>query len=243
MEYLLDISETIPAGVGFRYFEPFHLAWLAAGAGFILLCCLVYRRLGRGRRRLQLALAAAIVADELFKLGILLVGNRWNPGYLPLHLCSVNILLIAIHALRPGRVLDNFLYTVCLPGALAALLFPGWTELPGMNLMCIHSFTLHILLAAYPLMLTVGGDIRPRLRDVPGSLGLLLALAGVALLANLRFGTNFMFLMYADRNNPLHLFEEAFGSHLVGFPIIIAGLILVLYGVPYLFGKIKKAGG
>jgi len=38
-----------------------------------------------------------------------------------------------------------------------------------------------------------------------------------------------MFLMEAPENSPLYFFETALGNHLLGFPIIIAGIMLVMY--------------
>ena len=57
---------------------------------------------------------------------------------------------------------------------------------------------------------------------------------------NLLLDTNFFFLMEAEKGNPLYLFEQAFGSHLIGFPIIIAGILLVMYTLPWLVKKLFK---
>lgn len=231
MNTFWDTVETIPEGLGFAHFDRTHLTWLAAGALFAALCCLIYRRADAPRRaRLRKAMALLLLADEGWKwLGLLAFGNAL-PSYLPLHLCSICIFVIAVHALRPTEAIDNFLYTVCLPGALAALLFPSWTRLPVWNFSHLHSFTVHILLAGYPLMLFAGGDIRPDVRRIPQCLLLMAGLAVPALIANVLLGTNFMFLMYAEPGNPLAVFETVFGSHLIGFPIIIAGVLLVMYG-------------
>ena len=230
MQYWFDTVETIPAGVGFSHFSGYHFCWLTGLVIFTAISCLVYRRLDKGgRRKMGRIYAALIVADELFKMVMLTLGRRYLPDYLPLHLCSVNIFIIVWHTLRPNRMIDNFLYTVCIPGALAALLFPSWTSLPAGNFMHLHSFTVHILLVAYPVMLLAGGDIKPELKYLPKCLALLAVLALVALGANLIFDTNFMFLMYADPGNPLLIFENIFGSHLVGFPILIAAVVVVLY--------------
>ena len=162
MQYFLSTAETIPEGMGFSLFSPLHLTWLFLFLAAAVLCSLLYRRLTpAGRKRMRLAFAALLVADELFKVAGLLVGGTFLYGYLPLHLCSINIFLIAVHALRPFRLLDNFLYTVCIPAALAALLFPTWTSLPLWNFMHLHSSTVHILLAVYPIMLTAGGHPAP----------------------------------------------------------------------------------
>ena len=136
--------------------------------------------------------------------------------------------------------MDNFLYIVCIPGALAALLFPSWAVLPFVNFMHLHSFTVHTLLVAYPVVLLVSGDIKPEFRELPKCLGLLTIFGFIALAVNLLFDENFMFLMYADPGNPLYFFEQTLGYHWLGFPIIIIGIIIVLYGVPAIFRKLRK---
>ena len=239
MQMLLETEETIAPGLGFAHFGPCHLIWLAVFFLFVVGSSLFYRKLNEsGRRTMRLVLACAILADELLKMTVLLLGGNYLARYLPLHLCSVNIFLIAWHAAKPNQMLDNFLYTVCMPGALFPLLTPTWHTLPPTSLMHIHSFTVHILLATYPIVLLVGGDIRPNLRQLPKSLGLLAVLTFAAYGANLLFDTNFMFLMEAPEGTPLVWFEQMFGSHLVGFPVIISILLLVLYA-PFLFGKRK----
>ena len=231
MKYLLYTTQTIPAGVGFDMFGLTHLLWLAFFLVFTLGSCLLYRNLcSTQRERMRLVFAALLIADEIFKYIILTVGDRWLADYLPLHLCSVNIFLIAFHAVRPNKLLDNFLYTVCIPGALAALLFPSWASLPFPNLMHIHSFTIHTLLVAYPAMLTFAGEIRPSARFVPKCLLLLVALCVPGIIVNFLFDSNFMFLMYAEPGNPLYFFEQVWGNHLFGLPVLIAAVIVLMHG-------------
>lgn len=246
MRYWLDTSGTIARGLGFSLFDLEHLFWLGLTVCCITVLCRYYRTNDlSGRVRLRHWVAAAIVANELFKTVMLFLGGNREPEYLPLHLCSVNVFLVAYHAWKPGKVLDNFLYAVCVPGAAAALLFPSWNKLPPINFMYLHSFTIHILLMAYPIMLTSGGEIRPDHRYIPKVLALLATLAVVALGANLIFDTNFMFLMKATKSSPLYFFQKQFGSHLVGFAVILPAVLGVMYApwtrshgkstVPHLF--------
>lgn len=226
----LQTVETVPPGKGFPLFGTVHLVWLT---GFLLLtvvCCLWYRKLGAaGRTRWKRCVALLLIADEVFKFVVLLAGGNLSWFYLPLHLCSINIFLILWHSIRPNRLLGSFLYTVCIPGALAALLFPAWDPLPLTSAMHIHSFTAHILLALYPIVLTAAGEIRPTLWQLPACLGLLAVLALLVCGVNLLLGTNFMFLMYAESGNPLAWFYTHWGSHLWGFPVIAGGVILIMY--------------
>ena len=241
MQYFLDTTETIPSGVGWAHFDTTHFAWLAVAALTIVLNCLLYRRLDeKGKDRWKKTVALLIVADEIFKMVMLTIGGRYEVDYLPLHLCSVNIFLIAIHAWRPSVTLDNFLYTVGIPGALAAMLFPIWTELPLGNFMHIHSFTVHILLVAYPVMLLFGGDLRLGVRYAPRCIALLAGLAVIALGVNLVLDTNFMFLMEAEPGNPLYAFEQLWGDHRLGFAVLIPAILAVMYAPLELARKIRK---
>jgi hypothetical integral membrane protein (TIGR02206 family) len=230
MKYFMETTGTIPKGHGFRHFDTTHLCWLALFLVLALVLCAAYRRWGEtGKRRFRYVMASLIVADELFKVVFLVIGGRYTINYLPLHLCSINIVLIAVHAVRPTKTLDNFLYAIGLPTAVMALLFPTWTKLPVLNFSHLHSFSLHILLALYPLVLAVGGTIRPRARQIGRCLLLLVALAVPVYIFNGLFDTNFMFLMSADKGNPLYWFAQHWGSHLWGYPVLGAALLSVMY--------------
>ena len=232
--HCFDTVGTIPEGLGFSHFDTTQLLWMAAGLVFIILLSLLYSRASdHVRRTVRLTVGALILFDEAFKWFTLLVGGNASVSYLPFHLCSINIILITVHMFKPSKLLDNFLYLICIPAAFAALLFPTWTALPPTSFMHIHSFTVHILLAAYPIMLTVGGDIRPTFRQLPRCLALLIGMATIVYGINVWLDTNFMFLMEAEAGNPLLWFENAWGSHWLGFPVLLPAVFAVMYGIFY----------
>lgn len=238
MQYFFDTVETIPEGVGISLFGGAHLIWLGVFLLFCLGMTLLYRRADEKKQKIiRIVFFVLLWLDEGWKMYGLMAHGNYLFSYLPLHLCSINIFLITYHAFRPSKVLDNYLYTVGIPGAMAALLFPTWVALPVANFMHWHSFTVHILLAAYPLVLTLSGKIKPDYRMIPHCLGLLLIMAIPIYFINLLLDTNFMFLMEAEPGNPLYLFETLWGSHLWGFPVIIAGVLLVMHLPPYLMKK------
>ena len=239
--YFLDTVDTIEPGHGFTHYDGYHLLWMIVAAVFIAGLALLYRRQDDATRaKWRKRVALAIVLDEVWKMFWLAVGGNYTLDYLPLHLCSINILLIAVHAWRPNETLDNFLYGVCIPGALAAMLFPTWYTLPLLNFMHLHSFSVHILLIAYPVMATVGGDIRPDWRKLPKCVLFTFCMAVPIYLFNLAFGTNFMFLMRAEEGNPLLLFEAWFGSHLIGIPVLATIFVGAMYLILYLCRKYVK---
>ena len=241
MKYFMDTTETIPAGVGFSHYGLLHLIWLTIFVLLVVGNCLWYRKMSdTARSRWKKTVAILLLLDELYKVVFLIAGGRYTPDYLPLHLCSINIFIIAIHAWKPSKMLSGFLYTVCIPGALAALLFPTWTPLPLANFMHIHSFTVHILLAMYPLVLGLTGELKPEVRKIPQYLLLLLLMAIPIGGINLLLNTNFMFLMSADPGNPLYLFEQMWGNHLLGFPVLIAAVLIVMFVPMVIFRKLRN---
>ena len=235
-------SEQIPEGVGFRAFGLTHLLWLLAG---LLLCvgaCIFYRKLSPERRKKALQiLGIYIVAQELVKDLVLILLGDFGWGYLPLHLCGINILLIAFDAFKQTKIVRNFLYYFAIPGAALALFFPNWTEMPVWNFFHLHSFTIHILLVLYPLLLVTTGQVSTDLKAAFKSILLLVAMAIPVYGLNLLWDTNFMFLMEPDSGNPLELFQQLLGSHLWGFPILLPVVILVMYLPLLLYKKRKKA--
>ena len=240
MEYFLETVDTIVDGVGFNYFGPLHLAWIAAFVVFAIVMSVIYRKSDEKKRdKIRKIMAACIVFDELWKMFFLTIGGNYTFDYLPLHLCSINIFIITYHVFKPNKTLDNFLYGACIPGALAALLAPTWTELPILNFMHLHSFTVHILLATYPIMLVAGGDIVPDIKQLPKVILFALCMAVPIYFVNLALDTNFMFLMYAEAGNPL-IFFEPLGSHLIGIPVIYAVVVVILYGPFIVLNKRKN---
>ena len=184
-------------------------------------------------------LACLIVLEEVTRDVFLAVTGQFAVSHLPLHLCSVNIILIGIHACKRTKTVDNFLYGICIPGAAAALLFANWLELPVWNYMSIHSFTVHILLVAYPVMMTVGGELQPNVKQLPKCVLLVLGLAVPIYIFNSIFDTNFMFLMYGEEGTPLVFwFQDHLGTHLPGLVILAAIALTAMYTILFLCRKL-----
>ncbi len=243
MQYFWETTGTIIKGVGFKAFDSCHIAWLIFAVIAISALSALYKKQNAEKRKItRFAVAAAILLNEIIKTVILVAVGRWTKNYLPIHLCTINIFMIAYHCFKPSKTVDNFLYSICVPGALMALLFPSWTKLPFMNFMHLHSFTIHILLMAYPIMLTVGGDIKPSAKYILKSVALLLCMAVPVYFINIILDTNYMFLMEAEKGTPLVFFKQAFGSHLVAFPVLLSLLYVLLY-TPWEIARISKKNG
>ena len=171
---------------------------------------------------------------------VLVLMNEFSWGYLPFHLCGINILLIAFDTIKQTKTVRSFLYYFSIPGAALALFFPNWTKMPVWNFFHLHSFTIHILLVLYPLLLVTTNQVSTELKSAFKGVLLLIAMAIPVYGLNLLWDTNFMFLMKPDSGNPLEMFEKLLGSHLWGFPILLPLVILVMYIPARICKNLKK---
>ena len=104
VEHFWDTVDTIGEGFGFSLFGARHLVTLALYIGFAALSCKLYKAADEKKRaQLRGLFAVLLLADEAFKQIGLRIGGNFNWDYLPLHLCSINIFLIALtHGSRAG---------------------------------------------------------------------------------------------------------------------------------------------
>ena len=124
-------NDHIPEGVGFQTFGLTHVFWLLAGLTLCVIACFFYRRLSaEKRKRVLKGLGIYIFLQELAKDLVLICLNEFSWGHLPFHLCGINILLIAFDTVKQTKTVRSFLYYFAIPGALLALIFPNWTEMP-----------------------------------------------------------------------------------------------------------------
>ena len=211
-----------------------HMLWLFSAVLVCLFLSRLYAGAGeRGRRRLRLLVSLSAGAVSCLRTGLLILNGDYSLSRLPLHLCSMAVYICIYHGLSLSRKAGQFLFAFCLPGAVCALLFPDWSSLPGLHYISITSFLLHILPAAYVLMLTAGGDLVPEPSSLPGCCACL-ALAALPIYAfNKLTGLNFMFLNYPPPGTPLMLFAFLGNpGYLLGY-LPMAGLVWALmYGIP-----------
>ena len=232
-------QEHIPSEMGFALFGLTHLFWL----GSILMICMVgiglFRWLSSAQKRKVLrVLAYVMLGMELCKDAMLIRTGQFRPGYLPLDLCGISIFLELAAVTFPKPLLTELVYSFSLPGAALALLFPNWNSLPQWNYMNLHSFFLHAILLLIPVLLLASGMMRPSASRLPFCLICMIGACVPITWVNRYFGTNFFFLERPSKGSPLVWFEQTFGSHLIGFPVLIALIWAGMYGIPVLLSKL-----
>ena len=241
--FFLTSQENIPPGLGFSLYGPRHLLWLAGIALGIVLLCRYYCRLDRpARRRLAVGLCLCALGLDLAWDLILLCTGQFTLNYLPFDLCGLAMFAELLWALRPGPLMGELCYCLCLPGAAAALLFPNWTPLPFWNFLYLRSFLLHGILVAVPIMAVAGGDIRPDPRRLPKCFAVALGLCVPVYLFDQAFQQNFFFLREPSPGSPLEIFARWWGEpgYLLGLPLLLWAVWALLYGLPALWKRRKK---
>lgn len=109
VEHFWDTVDTIGEGFGFSLFGARHLVTLALYIGFAALSCKLYKAADEKKRaQLRGLFAVLLLADEAFKQIGLQIGGNFNWDYLPLHLCSINIFLIAAVRMEAEQAARQF---------------------------------------------------------------------------------------------------------------------------------------
>ncbi len=238
-----DAVEAIEPGyLAFHHFDGTHIALLALAAVIIFCSVLIFRRLSTaGRNRFFAVLTVLLLLDEFAKYAIAIGTNSWSWGYLPLHLCSINIFVCLMYTLTKKDLLAEFLYSLCLPGAVIALIVPTWNDLPILNGMHLHSASVHILLVIYPVILLVNG-FRPDFHRLPKVLGILAVISVPIYILNKKIGTNFFFLSRTENNPVLEMLAAVFGEKyfFLGLPLLLIIVWTLMY-IPWALAARKKA--
>lgn len=229
-------EQQLPGNVGFALFDFGHLsALVCCGAIILLTLVLSLRRSGKTQQTLLRHLAFAMVVLELAKDLILAVQGGFTLGYLPLHLCSLSMFVCLYFSWHPDSSAGgHILYSVVLPSALCALLFPNWTRCPLLHFQSIHSFLYHTLLVIFVLIPLFSGQLRPGLRGVIPSLAFLLAVSVPVALVNRLLGTNYMFLRSPSRGSPLEFLTLLPGKYgyIMGYFLLVL-CVLVALNLPF----------
>ena len=156
MTYFWTIQEHVPDGLGFRLFGIAHLLWLGGIVLAVLAIALTCRRWKPETvHRLLCGLTWAALLLEICKDGVLLYTGQFRPNYLPLDLCGLSIFVEFAAVRNPRPLLLEPVYSLSLPGACLALLFPNWFSLPLWNFFSLHSFLLHGLLVLVPAVRSI----------------------------------------------------------------------------------------
>lgn len=227
----------LPQGVGFSLYAPPHLAALAVIILLCIVCSIAYRKAGQSKQqRISRLLGIAILLLEIVRTVVYSFMGGMSIYELPLHLCGMAVFLCAIHSLWKPDWLGQVLYSLCLPGAWAALLFPDWVMYPFFSFVSLHSFAAHGLTVLYIILQTASGAIRPRLSAVWKPVLFLCAVVPPVMWFDYRFHANYMFLQLPSAGSPLVFLSNLAGGSHAGYLFLFAVsifCIMVLMDLPF----------
>ncbi len=238
----------LPADAGFCAFGAAHCLWLAFLLASFYLALRAYRRLDGGRReKWHRREAAAAILDRWCMCGYYVIRGFYGTEYLPLHVCGMASYLVFLHAFflrgRARRVSSEILFFPMLPGAAAALLFPGWPEYPPLSLLSICEFLGHGFIVLYCLLRLTDGGIRPDVRRawIPAAFTACYALFFIPF--DRLTGYDFGFLAAPAASSPLAFLAERFGTgagYYVSYALLVLLCMAVSYAVLYFLRKIFR---
>lgn len=224
---------------GFTLFDSVHLTWLLIISLFFIISLYSYHYFSKNQQQhFQKFIFWLLLFLEITKQIYLLVTDQYSYWSPPLHLCGLGIFIIGWHAYFPNRTTATLLYTLTLPGAAIALLFPGWTTDAVWSFLHIHSFVFHALLIVFVLMLLKEHQLTTNFCDCWRASVFLLLTVPIIYAYNAAFNTNFMFLNKPVENTPLQWLYDAFGAS--GYLASLAVVIFIVWIVLYLFLNIQK---
>jgi len=219
---------------GFEVFEPLHLGWLIAiGLLCISMSYIYYRCSEYQREWFRKGIGYTLLIAEICKVIVILATGKNLLFYLPIHLCGFAIFLILLHAYRNNATIAEILFSLTIPGAFIALIFPGWANEPTMSFLHIHSFVYHALILTYPIMLLVTSEIKPDFRRLWKVAAFLVISIPPVYYFNKIYDTNYMFLNWPISNSPLMSIQQLFGEsrYIVGLVVVLLGVWLIQYSV------------
>ena len=224
---------------GFTLFDSVHVVWLCGIGLFFIISLYCYHSFSQKQQLLfQKSIFWVLLLLEVTKQLYLIVTSQYSYWSPPFHLCGLGIFIIGWHAYFPNQTTATLLYTLTLPGAAIALLFPGWTIDPVGGFLHIHSFVFHALLVVFVAALIFEEQLTTTFLDIWRAVLFLLITVPPIYMYNARFHTNFMFLNRPVKGTPLQWLYDAFGA--AGYLISLAGVIFSIWVVLYGLLAIQK---
>ena len=230
---------------GFETFGPEHLLWLVilAAAGTVLYRAAFAKSGQNGTvltERVMLAAAVLPVLGRVLPAFYEIRKGIYGPDSLPLHVCSMAGYGCLVHfvlshkAYRSFQVLSELLFFPGLPGALLALLFPGWGWCRPFSFLSICEFLGHGGIVLYALLRLRDGGICPGLQRAWIPVLFCAVYALVMIPFDKMTGMNYGFLLFPSPDSPLSGIAALAGTgigYYAGYALLVLGIMAASYAL------------
>ena len=230
---------------GFESFGTSHIVWLfilgITGAATVRYCPACGRKAGA-----VLAVLGRIL-PVLYEIG----KGTYGLSFLPLHICSMTGYGCFLHWLlscrRAGNdtraadltgidtlitVLSELLFFPGLPGALFALLFPAWGDLPPFSFLSACEFLGHFGIVLYVTTSMLEKTVCPRRRRAFIPICFCVFYFALVMPFDRATGMNYGYLLQAAPDSPLSWIEAVTGGG-VGYYVLYALMVIGVMGICY----------
>ena len=232
-----NYPETITHMTGFASFGPQHILWLliliTAGTAAV-------RFFPAGARNAGAVLAIlGRILPGLYEIG----KGTYGLSSLPLHVCAMAGYgcflhrVLACHKSRqntdaPVSVLSELLFFPGLPGAILALLFPGWGYLPPFSFLSACEFLGHFGIVLYVLTSMKENALSPSRKRAYIPVCFCILYFAILLPFDLATGMNYGFLLQPSPDSPLSWIAGVAGGG-IGYYVLYALIVLGAQGLCY----------
>ena len=242
------------------FLSPEHLIFTLSLVLFTLALAIVLGIRNKSRdgkaKNLPLIIAALLMdAVEIFKIVVMIYrsdtpSTAWH-NLLPLFLCSIQLITIPLAAFTKGRPREASLDFVLIFGMLGGILgtvgaAQNYGCYPVMSIDNVASGITHCISTFASLYIGLSGLASMKKKNVWITYLILGIFCIPAYLANIAWGTNYMFLMQGD-GTPYDILYNLLGGSPILYPLTVIALfilyITVFYGAFFLIDhkKTKKS--
>lgn len=236
LDEFFTYETTLQRGIGFGMFRVGHFIWLAVIFAGIYLVMRWYRRADkRTQRKIEIVTAASMSVWIVIRVIYIAVLHENFLYELPLHLCSMAGILCGIHCITQWEWLGQVLYSLCLPGAVLALLFPNWNFYPAIHFLSVEAFLFHMGILLYVFLMLWSHKIVPDVKKAGHVVLFMFAVVVPIYFFDKRYDVNYMFVNRPSAGSPLVWLAGWMGDpgYLVGYAILMI-LCVVLMDLGYL---------
>ncbi len=213
----------------FQLFSFSHLIMLFLFIFGSILIVMLHTTLKKYEKVFKTILFVSLFLFETLYHVWLYVGGQWNIAFaLPLHLCSISLLLCLILLLSNSKLVFQFVYFLGLAGAMQALVTPElFVGFPHFRF--FQFFITHILIIWVGLFFVFVNGYVVTKRGMWQSFAFLNAVAVIAFIANIATEGNYMFLAHKPENPSLLDFLGPYPFYILVLECIALVLFFLLY--------------
>lgn len=230
---------------GYPLFSPVHLLVMAFCLLLYVVLCRNFLKADKHVRMILLRVSACIpIVLECIQDIVLTIQGSMSAQYLPFHLCGQAIFVEVIHSFmhegKAKNIIGEMIFSMFLPGALMALVFPGWNSLPLFDLISIKKYAAHFCLVLYGIYIYLDKQVHLNWKKIWIEF---VYLYGVALLLwpfNNLFDTNYLYTH--EPVDPLRFIWDGYGKPAYTGIMILAGVFLItmMYLINDVICKVEK---